>query len=200
MIVGLVGPSGSGKSELAARAAGSGWFVIDADRVAREVTNRPAIQAALAEAFGADILPGGVLDRALLASRAFSSPENTERLNRTVLPTVTEAIREKYRQAGERPILLDAPTLLETELTDDCDAVLALLSDRPRRLARVLARDGIDPAAAEQRLDAARPDGYFLARATHVLFNNGTLADFLREADTMLLSLISTEKGSQDHV
>lgn len=194
MIVGLVGPSGAGKSELGKLAEALGWFVVDADRVAHTVTDRAEVLSALCAVFGDAIRKNGHLDRAALAKLAFSSPEATERLNQTVLPTITAAIREEIKKADGKPILLDAPTLLETDLVEDCDAVIALLSDAPSRLARIVARDGISEEAARTRMAAARPDGYFLAHATHVLFNNGDFTAFKTEAEQMLASLSKSER------
>ena len=192
MIVGLVGPSGAGKSELGRLAAARGWFVIDADRVAHTVTDRADVLSDLCAVFGDEIQQNGHLDRPALAKLAFASPENTERLNRTVLPAIAAAIRDEMRQANGKPILLDAPTLLETDLVDDCEAVLALLGDPETRLSRICARDGIGEAAARARMAAARPDGYFLAHATHVLFNNGDFAAFQTEAERLLDSLTNS--------
>ena len=83
LIVGLTGPSGAGKSTVAARFAERGFFVVDADAVARRAAaaDSPALPM-LCAAFGADVVRAdGSLDRRLLADRAFATKEGTQQLN-----------------------------------------------------------------------------------------------------------------------
>ena len=82
-VIGLTGPTGSGKSAFAAMLRESGFCVADADAAARQVVQAPSpVLDALCEAFGADILESdGTLCRSRLAKRAFSSPENVRKLN-----------------------------------------------------------------------------------------------------------------------
>ena len=89
-VVGLTGPTGAGKSAVAALLEKGGLSLIDADRLCREAVEpgTPCL-AELAESFGRDILlPDGSLNRKELARRAFSSRESTERLNALVHPPV----------------------------------------------------------------------------------------------------------------
>lgn len=74
-IIGLTGPTGAGKSTVAADFLALGCGVIDCDQVAREVTNsNKECLVQLQAEFGEDILDEqGVLNRRLLAQRAFSS-------------------------------------------------------------------------------------------------------------------------------
>ena len=74
-VVGLTGPTGAGKSAVAALLEKGGRSLIDADRLCREAVEpgTPCL-AELAESFGRDILlPDGSLNRKELARRAFSS-------------------------------------------------------------------------------------------------------------------------------
>ena len=72
-IIGLTGPTGSGKSSFSALAENKGIYVIDCDKISRQVTDRDSeCLLKLSEAFGEDIIKDGELDRKLLAARAFS--------------------------------------------------------------------------------------------------------------------------------
>ena len=96
-IIGLTGPTGAGKSILTATAQRLGFKVIDCDKVARQavVKDSEGLKA-LVKVFGADILlENGELDRKALARKAFSTPENTELLNNTLLPHITALVEKE---------------------------------------------------------------------------------------------------------
>ncbi|RKY20211.1 MAG: hypothetical protein DRQ55_08435 [Planctomycetota bacterium] len=54
-VLGLLGGVASGKSTLAGLLAARGWVLLDADALARQAVERPAIRAALARRFGGDL-------------------------------------------------------------------------------------------------------------------------------------------------
>ena len=77
LIIGLTGPTGSGKSTVAQSLEEAGCVVIDADKIAREVVapGAPALKE-LQREFGDTILDDyGNLRRHTLANLAFSSLE-----------------------------------------------------------------------------------------------------------------------------
>ena len=80
MIIGITGGSGSGKSSVSKALSDKGFYVIDADIVAREIVmpGKKALSE-IEEAFGKDvILPDGCLDRKKLGSIVFSDGEKLE--------------------------------------------------------------------------------------------------------------------------
>ena len=79
IILGLTGPTGAGKSTVAACFSSCGCLVIDCDRLAREVTDTGCLSE-LTEAFGAEILDeNGYLNRKALAQKAFSDNRASQR-------------------------------------------------------------------------------------------------------------------------
>lgn len=171
ILVGLTGPTGSGKSRAAQVAQKMGIKVIDCDKVARQAV-MPGTKglSALVSAFGDGILaPDGSLDRKKMAATAFETKEKTELLNRTLLPHITELVRSQLD--GER-VLLDAPTLFESGMDSICDCTVAVLADDATRLSRIIARDGLTLKEAEVRMGAGKPNTYYIERADHIVYNN----------------------------
>ncbi len=197
-ILGLTGPTGAGKSTLAAPAKQFGLAVIDCDAVARKVTQpgQPALPA-LAAAFGQDILSAdGTLLRPQLAKKAFASPEATALLNRTIFPFITKEIDAQVaalQAQGVQTVLLDAPTLYESGADRLCEAVIAVLAPARVRLQRIMARDGISEAAALQRMQAGKPDDFYKNRADYILLNQGDAADFTRQATALFQQICKGE-------
>ena len=87
--IGLTGPIGCGKSTVAAWLAERGAVVVDADAIARQVTDEPAVRAAIVAAFGSAVAgPEGGLDRGALAATVFGDPDALARLEALTHPHV----------------------------------------------------------------------------------------------------------------
>lgn len=191
LTIGLTGPTGSGKSLVAACWAAHGAAIVDADRVAREVTapGHPCLLE-LAEAFSPDILrPDGSLDRHALARLAFADPDATKTLTDITHPHILALCRARAKDAaadGARYIVFDAPLLFESGLDADCDLTVAVLADPQTRLSRICARDAISEADAHLRMQTQPDDDYYIARADRVLFNDGDIDALRAQAEAML--------------
>jgi len=177
IIVGLTGPTGAGKSSACAVAVEFGFKVVDCDKLARKAVEKgTAGLASLIFAFGTEILNrDGTLNRKVLARIAFSTKENTELLNRTLLPHITLLVRE---ETDSERVLLDAPTLYESGIDGMCNAVIAVLADEKVRLERIMARDGINEESALLRIKAGKPDEYYKQKTDNIIYNNGKENDF----------------------
>lgn len=187
-MIGLTGPTGAGKTLASLVAQNLGVQVIDCDQLARKaVLPETEGLAALVETFGKEILnEDGTLNRKELAARAFCDAEHTDLLNRTLLPHIVPLV-EAERTSEQ--VLLDAPTLFESGLQEECDAVVAVLADPALRRARIMARDGITEAAAQQRMNAGKSDSFYKERTNYLLYNNGDEEAFQREAAALFEKL-----------
>lgn len=179
-VLGMTGPTGSGKSSAADIARKRGIKVIDCDIVARQAVEKDTDGLeALIKTFGKIILESdGRLNRKALASIAFSSKENTDLLNRTLLPYISKLVKE---QMGDGDVLLDAPTLFESGLDSVCTATLAVLADGGIREKRIIERDGLKINEAKTRMNAGKSDSYYIEKADYTVYNNGSSDEFSEE-------------------
>lgn len=165
-VIGLTGPTGAGKSTVSRALSAHGFYVADGDAYARLVTaaGSPVLKE-LANAFGDDtILPSGGLDRRLLASRAFSSPEKTELLNSITHPAITERIFSDIKRAerdGFDTAVIDAAALIESGIAEKCDLLAVVTAPPEIRLERILSRDGMSRADALRRMEAQKNEEYY---------------------------------------
>ena len=194
-IIGLTGPTGSGKS-YACLIAGNikNIKIIDCDKIARKAVRKgtPGLNA-LVNAFSSGILKkDGTLNRRELARRAFSSSENTNLLNETICPFITQRIKGEIN--GKKTILLDAPTLFESGLDSICDTTIAVLASKEIRLARIIARDKIPTSDALIRMNAGKPDEFYKEKADHIIYNDGNLAEYTNKISEILKLYTDTEE------
>lgn len=189
-ILGLTGQSGAGKTTVSRYLAElPGFFVIDADQVAREVVGvgMPCLEK-LRAAFGEEILlPSGELDRRKLAGIVFSDPARLAQLNAITLPFITRCIGEQLESLRGRCscVVLDAPTLFESGADRMCDAVAAVVAGRETRIARIRQRDGLTETEAAQRIDAQHSELFYTRRAEYILRNDGTVEELLAELESL---------------
>lgn len=194
-IIGLTGGSGTGKGTFAAllREKGAGW--VDADAVYRTLCaeNREMLRE-LDAAFGGVLDENGALDRPKLASIVFADPEKLKQLNAITLPYIRAASLEAMRAQGDCPfVLYDAPTLFEVGADDLCACIIGVLAETEVRVQRIMARDGLDEAAARARIGAQPDADFYRARCDYIVENNGGIADLQRQADAIFEDLCKGE-------
>ena len=190
-IIGVTGVSGSGKTTFVSLL---NLKVIDADKIARQVVKKgEKCLDDLVVGFGKEILlENGELNRKKLAEIAFSSKQNTLKLNEITHPYIDEKIKEEieiYRNQNEKAIVLDAPQLFEAGCEKFCDLTVALLADKNTRLKRIVERDKISKEAALLRINSALPDSFFEKNCDIVIINNGTKDKLQKEAKKLLDNL-----------
>ena len=182
-IIGLTGPTGAGKSTFCKYAAELGYAVIDCDHTAKSVTEKGSpVLNKLCEAFcGGIINSDGTLNRKKLAMIAFSSKENTEKLNKIIFPPILEKINEQIfiaKKNGAQVCILDAPTLFESGADSMCDMTVGIISGIEQRRARIIERDGLSDAEADVRLKAQKPDMFYEKKCDLILKNHGNINEF----------------------
>ena len=196
IVIGLTGPSGSGKGACDAIFGSLGIPYIDTDEVYHWLLmpHSPCTDE-LCLAFGCEILtPDGHVDRRTLAKVVFSDKSGilTERLNAITHKYVieeTERFLDGYRKQERIAAVIDAPLLIEANMHQRCDFCISVLADKKIRLARIMERDGLDESAARMRLNAQKQDEFYSSNTKYTVKNNGDLTK-LKEA---LMRILRTE-------
>ena len=197
MLLGLTGPIGCGKSTVAAMLGDLGGTVIDADALARDVTNpgEPAL-AAIRDRFGPAVLDhAGVLDRSALAAIVFADAAALHDLESIVHPYVRARVTAALARAraDEAPfVVIEAIKLIEGGLADGCDEVWVIdctaAEQRDRLQARGLSAEDIERRLAAQGADLAAR----LSRdADRVIVTSGSLESIRERVEDALADLLA---------
>lgn len=201
-LVGLTGGIGSGKSTVAERMVEHGAELIDADQIAREVVEpgKPAWHK-LVEHFGREILDeDGFIDRSALGAIVFGDDGKRATLNELTHPPVVKEIAERLEllQAFDGVVLLDVPLLVESGVMRNYEAIVVVAAKPDTQLRRLVELRGMTANDAQARIDAQAPLEDKLAVATHVIWNEGTIADLHASVDDVAADLTRKAREKAD--
>ena len=189
MLVALTGGIGSGKSTIAARWVELGATEIDADILAREVVE-PGSEglAQVAAEFGSDsIHSDGTLDRQLLATRAFASPERRRKLEAILHPLIQERAKA-LTSSIEGLIVYTIPLLVETQSPLQFDRVVTVSCPEAVRVDRLVTLRGLSPEEAMARIRSQATDQERERVSDTVIDSDCTLDELLAKADEVFAS------------
>lgn len=194
VIIGLTGPTGAGKTTVAAELQRLGCDIIDCDAVAKEaVDNSRECIEQLCSKFGNDIIDeNGRLKRRELAHRAFSSEQNSNALNQIVHPVALKRVIDQItclRNSRITAIIVDAPLLFESGWDSLCDVTIAVTAPREIRLERIMKRDAINKETANERINAQHGDDYYTEKTDYWIDGSKNLEQVAAETKRILNSI-----------
>ena len=186
-VFGITGGSGSGKSTVSEMLADMGVYIIDTDKIARQVVESGSdCLEELCRAFGNEILlPDGSLDRKKLAGIAFADKEKTALLSRITHKYIKAETKRLIDNSTAELIGIDGAVIIGSPIEPMCEALVYVTADRDIRLARIKNRDGLDEAEAEKRLSAQPDDDFYRRRADFVIENNGSETELNKKVAEM---------------
>ena len=183
-IVGITGGTGCGKTTALTELERQGALVIDCDAVYHELLASNAAMLAEINARFPGTIENGVLQRKRLGAD----------LNAITHRYVRAEVRARLRawaQQGGTVAAIDAIALIESGLAELCTVTIGVMAPREQRIERLIAREGVTRDYAEARIDAQKPNEWFVQNCSHVLDNGGTLADFQRRCHQLIQEVLS---------
>lgn len=177
MIVGLTGGIASGKSTVSNLFRKYGIEIVDADKVAKEVSEKKESIEKISNIFGKDILDSdGKIIREKLREKAFKNIELLQELNKIIHPQVMEYFKRKKEENSKNEILIfDIPLLYEAKMEYLCDKIIVVGVDVQKQIRRVVARDGSSEELAKKIIFNQMPLDEKIKKADIVIMNDGTL-------------------------
>ena len=198
MIIGILGGIGAGKSTVVRMLIRFGAQAIDADELAHETLESPAVRRELVSWLGTAVLDGGGhVDRKAVGKQVFADREKLERLEALVHPGVRKEITRKLEEfrrerrpdgpdGAEGLLVLDVPLLASTPLRDECDALVFVNASLDVRRERVKRARGWPAGELERRESHQMPVEEKRRLADFVIDNSQEESETLREVEACL--------------
>jgi dephospho-CoA kinase len=183
--VGLTGGIGCGKSTVAAMMRNLGCHILDADALARDLTEpgQPALREIIA-AFGPEILShDGHMDRARVAHLVFHSASKLATLNRILHPRVIaqqeQQLAEIARTDPRAVAVVEAALLVEAGYYNSLDRLIVVWCRPEQQIERLSNARGraMSEEDARRRIAAQMPLDEKRRLASDEIDNSGSLAD-----------------------
>ena len=201
-IIGLTGPTGSGKGLFGSYLMQRDIPVADTDAIYHEITgqNGPCMEA-LRRRFGDAIANAdGSLNRPRLASVVFCGGEEQalrcRDLNEITHGFVLREVRvwlAMQRAKGKIAACVDAPLLVESGFHLECDVTISVLAPVEIRLSRIMTRDSISKEAALARISSQKPDDFYRQNSDFVIENRETEVELFQKAEEVLQQILASE-------
>jgi dephospho-CoA kinase len=186
--VGLTGGIGAGKSTALAALERLGCAVLSTDAVVHELYESDEVRDEVVARFGSDVAPGGVVDRGVLAGRAFATPEDRAWLEGVLWPRVGARMAAWRDSLGSlepepRAAVVEVPLLFESGMDGAFDATIAVVADEAVRSERAEARghQALDERGRRQLTQDEKAQ-----RATFIVVNDGTVEELERKLSAVL--------------
>jgi dephospho-CoA kinase len=195
--LGITGGIASGKSEVARYLGEKGCPVVDVDRVAHEtyaIGTRG--HAEVVAAFGPGVLGAdGSIDRRVLGSMVFGSPEAMKRLTDIVWPLTRDLLKGRIQSAaltGTRALVVEAALMYEAGWDDLMDVMWIVRTSRESALRRLMARNRLSEVDALARIESR--EELDVSKADLVIDNDGDLESLHGAVETAWLTLTSSAR------
>ncbi|HVO53444.1 MAG TPA: dephospho-CoA kinase [Solirubrobacterales bacterium] len=188
LTIGLTGGIAAGKSEALAAFERLGAATLSSDAVVHELLESEPLIGRLVERWGAEVAPGGEVDRAKIGSIVFADPEQLIWLEQQIHPLVGERTAAWLASlpAGTEVAVVEVPLLFEAGRDQVFHTTVAIVSGDEVRRARAEARGH---TLVDEREARQLPQEEKAARAAHVVANDGTVEDLERSLSALLEKL-----------
>ncbi len=191
MIVGLTGNIACGKTSAAIFFSKLGAYVIEADKIARNLTAKDTPQFnEILKYFGNDILDSeGHINRRRLGQIVFANKEKLKVLNKILHPPTIELIKQEIKKKHKSSvIIIESALLFETELKELVQKIIVVRCARNIQLSR-LEKKGLSLKEGKERQKAQLSMTYKIKNADFIIDNNKDLINLSQQVQKIWIKL-----------
>ncbi|MBV53055.1 MAG: dephospho-CoA kinase [Coxiellaceae bacterium] len=187
LTIGLTGGIGSGKTSATNYFASLGITIIDADRIAHQITSKgtPEFQHILTH-FGPSILQSdGNINRSSLRKIIFNDPNEKKWLESYLHPIIREIITDQLALSQSPYTIIAIPLLTESEGIHFIDRILLIDTDESLQIKRTMQRDDLSFKEAANIIKHQASRNRRIATANDIIINNGTLEELYHKLHSL---------------
>ena len=192
MILGLTGGIASGKSTVSNIFKKYGIYIVDADKIAKELGNRKDVIDEIGEKISKTVIDeNGSVDRAKLKEIVFSDKSKLEILNKIYHPKIREEFKKiKLNSSKNDIIIFDVPLLFETGMYTLCDKKILVYVNEDIQIERLIARDGITKELAKKIIDSQMSLNEKKSKSNILIENNGSLEELEKKVEMVYKKIL----------
>ena len=184
--IGITGGISAGKSTFCdcVRGTLSAAKFFNADQAAHALVEVPEVQQEIRAEFGSGVFSrDGDLNREKLRAIIFGDAIKRRALERILHPRIRRQWRAEAKRHRNSPdfFFADIPLLYETGGETLCDRVVVVACSENVQVARLAQRMSINGTEAEQMIRSQMPLDEKIARADHVVWNDGSRAALMEQ-------------------
>ena len=183
-IIGITGPTGAGKTSALRALEALNARALDCDKIYHKLlADNPDLKSELDARFPG-VLQNGVIDRKALGEIVFNDGKALSDLNviaHKYVGYATSQSIDDWARSGGTVVAIEAIALIESGIAKKCDVVVGITAPADMRIKRIMERDGLTQAGAEQRVNAQKTDSFFEENCDYVLKNVYTNPDEFEE-------------------
>ncbi len=195
--IGITGGIGSGKSTVAKIIRDSGYLVLDADSIAKEIMSTDeSVKREIKSEFGEESYKGNELNKDYLASSVFTSVESIIKINSIIHPPTIKKIDELMNKELQKKDLafVEAALIFESEMDEMLDYVLLVTASEKVRIDRIVKRDSFTEQQVIERMKFQMPENEKESLADFVLKNESNLEELESKTKFFLMLFESMTK------
>ncbi len=201
LLFGVTGGIGCGKTVVCNFLKQKGIPIIEADPLAKELTNRlPEIRQALIAEFGRKVYnPDGKLNKDVLSQIVFSDPKAREKINQIIHPHVLNWIKEEaqrlQKEEKQKLVGVEAALIYEAEMDKMLNAVIVVSAPLEKRIQWLQARNKVPREEILKRIHSQMLLDEKIGRADYVIENDGSLGELEKKVDLLHQWLKKRDRG-----
>ena len=189
--IGLTGGICSGKSTISDMLRGSGFSIIDADLIAKEVLVKyPEILLKVRATFGDNFFDWrGDFRRREFGNHIFRFPNQRIKYEEIIIPYIKDEIGLRFKELeekGEVLGILDGATIIENNMHADMDMVILVWVDQNAQIQRIKFRDKLTQNEAINRINSQWSLDKKKEYANFIIDNSGNLIKTKEQVDDLI--------------
>ncbi len=173
--IAVTGGIGAGKSEVCRIISDSGYKVIHADDIAKDILRTdPDVKKKVISLFGEESYLENDINRDYLSAVVFNDPENVAKINSVIHPVTLLKINESVEKEfiNKDIVFVESALIFEAAREDNYDYILLVVADEAKRIERILGKGKLSLKEITGRMKNQFSDEIKSKRADFIIYNN----------------------------
>jgi dephospho-CoA kinase len=195
--VAITGNIGSGKSTFSKFLSESGYPVIFADNISKEIlASDPDIRKEVIKDLGVQAFNGNKVNKIFIAEKIFSNTTSLRKINSILHPRVRKKIEllSKEYFNTHNIVFVETALVFESRIEDLYDYIVLVTADKDLRMNRILSEKRLSKKDFNQRDKNQIKEEIKMKKADFVFSNDGSLNELKHKAFLLLHLLQPTLK------